>query len=281
MEIPVSSIQWWCSARGTPWDWSWQAYPGVWIFVLVVAVSGWRARRRAAASRDAGARVTREWWRSASLITGVVLMWLMLDWPVGPLGTGYLAVLHALQFVVLAMMVPPLLLAGYGPEAARAALERPVIGAVLRVATQPFLAMNAYVLVMVLTHVPSIVDSLMGFQLGAFALDLSWLLSGLAFWWSVVLPSAERRHFGPPMRMLYVFFGTQAHLYIAMWLLLADFPRFATYELAPRVSAIDAIADQQLAGGVMLGIGSPLVLAIVGVIFFRWFAESEQADARV
>src|SRR5262245_34221718 len=41
---------------------------------------------------------------------GAVLLWLTLDWPVGPLGTGYLASVHPLQFISLAMVVPPVTL---------------------------------------------------------------------------------------------------------------------------------------------------------------------------
>ena len=29
-------MQWWCAAQGVPWTWRWQAYPGVWLFVLAL-----------------------------------------------------------------------------------------------------------------------------------------------------------------------------------------------------------------------------------------------------
>ena len=34
-------MQWWCSAQGTQWRWTWVPYPGVWLFVLAAtAIAG-------------------------------------------------------------------------------------------------------------------------------------------------------------------------------------------------------------------------------------------------
>ena len=68
----------------------------------------------------------------------VVLVWLTLDWPGGPLGTGYLASVHAAQFLVLAMVAPPLLLRGIDPDRVRALFERNGFAAkIIRAVTKP------------------------------------------------------------------------------------------------------------------------------------------------
>jgi putative membrane protein len=280
----VSTIQWWCSARGVEWDWSWQAYPGIWLVVALLAVWAWRTIRarglRHADSGELSGKPSGERRRVALLIAGVVLLWLTLDWPVGPLGTGYLASVHAVQFVSLAMVVPPMLLMGLEREqVARWVETRPVQLKILTAITHPLVAAIIFTLVMIVTHVPTVVDALMKFQLGAMTLDLTWLISGLAFWWPVVVRVPERRWFAPPLRTLYLFFGTQAHLFIAMWLMVSEYPVYGTYELAPRVSVLSALQDQQVAGGIMLTVGGPFVLAVISVILFRWFAESEREQA--
>lgn len=260
-------MQWWCSATGEPWTWSPQAYPGVWIFVALAAWVSWRVLRATEAA--AAPR--------AAAIAGLALLWITLDWPVGPLGTGYLASVHALQFISLAMVVPPLLLRALPPTRVDAALAaRPTLAGVLATLTQPLVAAVLFTLVMVVTHVPRVVDAVMRFQLGAFLLDVAWLASGLLFWWPVVVRRPELPGFNPILRILYVFLGTQAHLFIAMWLLLADFPVYATYELAPRVTSLSALQDQQLAGGFMIGVAEPIVFAAIAMIFFRWAREQEQ-----
>lgn len=260
-------MQWWCSATGEPWTWSWQAYPGVWLFVALAGYAMWRVLRTEPLST--GARI--------SGIAGVVLLWITLDWPVGPLGTGYLASVHALQFISLGMVVPPLLLRALPRERVEAALAAsPGIARTVGALTQPLVAALLFTLVMVVTHVPRVVDAVMRFQLGAFLLDLAWLLSGLVFWWPVIVQRPVREGFNPILRILYIFLGTQAHLFIAMWLLLSDFPVYATYELAPRVTGLSALQDQQLAGGFMIGVAEPIVFAAIAVVFFRWAGEQEK-----
>ncbi|MBA3889682.1 MAG: cytochrome c oxidase assembly protein [Gemmatimonadaceae bacterium] len=259
-------MQWWCSATGEPWTWAWQAYPGVWAFVALTAVAAWRLMRRA--QLRVGQRL--------SGIAAIALLWLTLDWPVGPLGTGYLAWVHALQFVSLAMVVPPLLLHALPRERMHAWIgTRPTLGLAIAATTQPLLAAVLFTLTMVVTHVPRVVDSVMQFQLGAFVLDMAWLVSGLVFWWPIVVRYPEREGFNPIFRILYIFLGTQAHLFIAMWLLLSKFPVYATYELAPRVTSLSALQDQQVAGGIMIAVAEPIVFAFIAVVFFRWAREQQ------
>ena len=261
------TIQWWCSARGTPWTWQWQAYPGVWLLVAVMAWGVFRVADATTLRRVAG-------------IAGVILLWLALDWPLGAIGIGYLASAHALQFILLALVVPPLLLVAVPPRRAHGALERhPALAVVVRKITQPVVAAIAFNIVMAVTHVPDVVDRLMRAQAGAFVLDVAWLLAGIVFWWPVVLHVPERPHFAAPVRMLFVFLGTQGHLLLAMWLLSAAFPVYATYELAPRITALSAMTDQQIAGGLMIVAAEPIIYGLITLIFYRWFAATERGGA--
>ena len=222
--------------------------------------------------------------RRVSAWLGLALLWLTLDWPVGPLGAGYLASIHAFQFVMLGMVVPPLLLYGLTRDrsdagAADTRLVKksavPTRSRFLHVLQNPIIAAVLFTAVMATTHVPGVVDALMVSQVGSFSLDLVWLLSGLIFWRPVINVDVTRTNFSPPMRMLYLFLGTQIHLLIAMWLLIAEFPVYAVYELSPRVLPVSAVQDQQIAGGVMLLLAAPIVLVVISVIFFRWFGRAE------
>ncbi|HSG47188.1 MAG TPA: hypothetical protein VLA43_05140, partial [Longimicrobiales bacterium] len=80
-------MQWWCAAQGVPWTWRWQAYPGVWLFVLALA-GGYRLLRGRFPETD------RPRFRAWMFGLGVTALWIALDWPVGALGAGYLASLH-------------------------------------------------------------------------------------------------------------------------------------------------------------------------------------------
>jgi len=274
----VNDVQWWCSASGVTWSWEWRPYPGVWLFVAAFAAAYWWIARRGdepegrrESGRVHGARIF-------SAVLGIIFLWLTLDWPVGAIGAGYLAGVHAIQFVMLAMVVPPLLLLGVRPAALGRLEARDGLSRFVSLITTPLLSMVIFAFVMVVTHVPRVVDPLMVSQAGSFALDMAWLLSGFIFWWPLMIPAPLRPRFVPPLRMLYLFFGTIAHVFIAMWLLLAPYPVYATYELAPPFPfpGLNPLVDQQVAGGVMLLVGSPLVLVAISIVFFRWLGTGEE-----
>lgn len=79
-------MQFWCSATGRPWTWEWRAYPGAWLFVLLLIVGYTMLRRRA----------TGPWSfeRVMSFVFGLLAVWAAIDWPIGALGSGYLLSIH-------------------------------------------------------------------------------------------------------------------------------------------------------------------------------------------
>src|SRR5690349_2405613 len=128
-------MQWWCAATGAAWEWRWVPYPGVWAFLLLIA-GGYAAMVRSLRAR--GAQVPRR--KLVLFGAGVLALWIALDWPVGKLGAGYLASVHMGQFLLIAVLTPPLLLNGI-PEAAYRRLESyPSVIRVLSVVTHPVVA---------------------------------------------------------------------------------------------------------------------------------------------
>jgi putative membrane protein len=256
-------MQWWCSASGKPWTWAPQVYPGVWIAMLVLAVAFGLLARRGRVMGESRLVFWSGW-------TAFGLVWQSLDWPIGPLAAGYLASAHALQFLTLALVAPPLmLLAARRPLAAAV----PVTGrgrAVAMFLTQPIIAAVLFNLITITTHVPSVVDRFMPTQLGAFAIDALWFAAGLVLWWPLVVVAPSRAWFSTPVRMLYLFLATLVHTGIAMVMLISQFPMYGIYELAPPWDVWTPLEDQHLAGGVMELAGAAIIFGILTVMFFRW-----------
>jgi putative membrane protein len=267
----MPSVSWWCSATGQAWTWEWRAYPGVWLFIFAMAA----AYVRIAWRRDTGAERHRGGARGLLGAAGLVIVWVLLDWPVGTLGSGYLMAVHAAQFLLFSFVVPPLLYGGIAPHRWTRLEARFGNSATLRAATHPLVAGIAFNLMAVVTHVPSVVDGLMRTQVGAFAIDLAWIAGGLAFWWPVLAPFPARAG-GGLAKIGYLFAASMVHTGIGMWLLLARYPVYATYELAPPIGGRSVMSDQAIAGGVMELIGGLVILSAIAVIFFAWAREQDR-----
>ncbi len=253
-------LQWWCAAGARGWTWTPTAYPGVWIVMLIVALAYWRLTRGTVPKGD----------RLLGWI-GVLLLELALDWPIGPLAAGFLASAHALQFLLVVLVAPPLLLIGARHNIARRWRAERATARVLTLLTQPMIAAVAFNVIIISTHVPSVNDGLMPLQLGAFAVDIGWLLAGLMFWWPIVVPVPIRPLFASiPLRMLYLFLGTMVHTGVAIVMLMGEHPMYGVYELAPRATEMSAMTDIKIAGGIMELGGAGLIFGILTVMFFRW-----------
>ncbi len=263
-------IQWWCSAQGIPWSWDWRPYPGVWLFVLLLAVPYVRQLLR-----DIEVPVARR----VSGVVGVLLVWIALDWPVGALGGGYLASVHMVQYLTLSLFAPALLVFGMPAAVERAVANRKPLLAVVSFLTHPVRSTVLFVATFLSTHAAPVTDSLMLTQWGSLALDMAWLVSSVFFWWPLVGRPPGREPLPPLHRIVSLMAGSVPHTPIAMWLILSSHPVYGVFELAPRVNNFDARMDQQLAGGLMLTLGGIFVIAMLTVIFFRMAGVRSAPDA--
>jgi putative membrane protein len=129
-------------------------------------------------------------------------------------------------------------------------------------------------IVLVATHSPIGVDTLRSSQLGSFAMDMSWLASGIILWMPILTPIREQRTHPFAAKMVYLFVSAGiVPIVPASFLTFASYPLYSTYELAPRVGSLTAVQDQQLAGITMkLGM-APVIWITLAVMFFRWAAQ--------
>jgi cytochrome c oxidase assembly factor CtaG len=253
-------MRWWCSAGQGPWTWTPIAYPGVWVIVALVAINQWWFTRDASTPR-------RDRWIGW---LGVATLEVALDWPLGPLAAGYLASAHALQFLIVAFVAPPLMLIGLRHGITRVWPATGSRAKILGTLLHPMVAVVAFNVIVIATHVPSVNDGLMVSQLGAFVIDIAWLIAGIWFWWPLVVRVPARAHFPVPLQMLYLFLGTLAHTGIAIVMLQRNHPMYGVYELAPRALHLTAIEDVKIAGTIMELGGAAIVFGVLTFMFFKW-----------
>ncbi|HKV73039.1 MAG TPA: cytochrome c oxidase assembly protein [Gemmatimonadales bacterium] len=255
-------MKWWCSASDAAWEWSWRPYPGVWLLLLLLVWIYRRAWREAS-----GPGLVR---RPLVYGLGMVALWAAVDWPLGPLGAGYLLSAHTISFILLSLVAPPLLLIGL-PRGALKLEQGGILFHLLRFLAAPLPALVLFNGILALTHLPDFVDGWMRSQGGAFGTDMTWLLGGLILWWPVLAPRPAIGRLSEPAQMGYLFVASILPTVPAMMLVFADYPLYGLYELAPRVfDILNARNDQQLAGLLMKVIGDIPLWAGFGVVFFRW-----------
>jgi putative membrane protein len=270
-------IQWWCAAQSAAWTWTWRAYPGVWIFVLAIAAGYTRLIRRARAGGADESQLRRQ---TAYFAAGTLLLWVALDWPVGALGAGYLAFVHMIQFLLIAMAVPPLLLLGLPRQALPRLRDDGAATRVLRFATHPLFTLLAFVVVVYYTHLPVSTDRLMATQWGSFLVDTLWLGGGLLFWWPVIAPAGQRPALAPGLRMGYLFANMVFMTAPGAMITFAEFPMYGIYELAPRIADFPALDDQRLAGLLMKIGGGAITWTAISILFYRWHRDENRLIER-
>jgi len=132
--------------------------------------------------------------------------------------------------------------------------------------------------VLLVSHLPPVVDGFRRTQWGSFAVDLAWLVGGLVMWWPVLAPNPSVSRVSYPWKIGYLFLCTLVPIVPAAFLTYADYPLYALYELAPRVNDIAAISDQQAAGLIMKAVADPIIWLAMAIVFFRWQRVEEATD---
>ncbi len=146
------------------------------------------------------------------------------------------------------------------PLPGRALPEPPVVAGIL------------FNVVLIGTNAPLVVDTMRATQIGSFALDMTWILSGLILWLPIcsTIPEISGRSY--PVKMVYLFLAAATLPMVpGGFLTFADFPLYRTYELAPRVYGFGALNDQQFAGAFMKVGNIPLIWTVIAVMFVRWW----------
>jgi putative membrane protein len=263
-------VSWWCAATGAPWSWTWQAFPGVWIVIALLVGSYVWALRGLEPARFAGddRPVTG---REVSLFAlGVLALWIGLDWPVGLLAAGYLLSARTVQNLLFVLVAPPLLLLGTPRWLLRRMIRGRLAFRVARLLSRPLVPLVIYNAVLVGVHLPPSINVASGSQLLSFALDMLVIVSGLVFWWPALARLPELNPMGYPGRIGYLLLSVFVPTVPAVFYTYARYPIYELYELAPRVSNIPAVADQQVAGLMMKTVGGIILFTVMSVMFFRW-----------
>lgn len=190
---------------------------------------------------------------------------------------------HMLQHVLLTMVAPPLLwlgapalplLRGLPHRAAKHGLGPflawPRLLAAGRALVHPAVAWLALAAATLLWHLPEPYELALR--------DPDWhqlehacfLIAGLLFWFPVVQPYPSRARWPRWAMIPYLLLADVQNTLLAALFVFASRPFYATYALAPPLTALDARGDQAAAGALMWVAGSAAYLIAAAALVVAW-----------
>ncbi len=263
-------MSWWCSADGRAWTWEWRPYLGAWILVgLLFGLYTWAYR----ADPDFPLR------RKLSAIGGIVIVLIATDWPMASLGAGYLLSVQMGRQVLIVLIAVPLLMYGAPPVVGRWLEASRRRRSVTNVLSNPIVAVLATSGLLLLVNTPMVSDRTITSPIGSFVVDAMWIVAGIIMWFPVQPPSPMTPRLVGPLALVYLFVQSIAPLPTSFFMTWAEYPLFATFELAPRVvESFSAVDDQELAAGMAQVVGGLVIWAQIAARFLHWAVERERIE---
>jgi putative membrane protein len=257
----------------------WSPSPSVLVGCLALSAIYWLCTHPYRSRFIGASPATR--WQQISFYDGIGLALFALASPLDTIGDRYLFTAHMLQHLLLILGVAPLLLVGTPGWLLRDALDELRLTQFVRWAHHPLVAFFGFNLVFALAHVPPFYELTLASEPLHALEHVVFVFTAMLMWMPVLSPVPDISAPYPALgQVLYLFLQTIPASLVGGLLALAGTALYATYEAAPRITALSAIEDQQL-GGLIMWVGGGLYFLIAtGVVFFAWAAREEAADRR-
>ncbi len=201
--------------------------------------------------------------------------------PLDELSDTYLFSAHMLQHLLITLVAAPLLLAGTPGWLLVELLRVTHLTRLAQWALHPLVAFGTFNLIFSMAHVPALYELALGSQPVHAVEHLVFLVAAIVLWMPILSPTPTLlpRYHGLG-QVVYLFLQTVPASLVGALLAASSSPFYPTYILAPRVTSLSPLEDQQ-AGGLLMWVGSGFYfLVATGIVFFAWASREEAADRR-
>ncbi len=257
---------------------AWSPHWDAWAVVAILVFGYWYAetRLRPVMAPEAQ-KATRSQW--AFWLAGVVVIWLVSDWPIHELAEETLFTAHMFEHLLIGYVVPPLLFTGMPRWMADATLGNRYVAAILRPLARPVVAFFVFNATIVFVHWPEAVGWQNSNDLVHLGIHAFLFITGMLLWLPVFSPTQAIPRLRRPMQMLYLFLNTIIPTVPASFITFSREPLYPMYGDAALEWGLTPVADQTIAGIIMKIGGGLYLLGIIAYIWFRWTKEERQWDA--
>jgi putative copper resistance protein D len=234
--------------------------------------------------------------RTVSWVAGMLLLAAITNLGVARYAYVLFSV-HMAQHMVLSMPVPILLVGGAPITLALRTLRRPadpdvrgtrdwllivLHSRVMKVLTQPLVALAIYVASLYGLYFSGLLGTLMRYHLGHLAMLTHFVLSGYLLFWALIGIDPGRRQLPPPVLVLIHFAAMIFHAFFGVILLQSTTVIAPDWYSSVHPSwASSLIADQHLGAGIAWAFGEIPAAIVFGILVMRWIRSDEREAARV
>jgi putative copper resistance protein D len=243
---------------------------------LVVVVGAWYVQSAWALS--ARGRIW-SWKRTASFLTGLVLIDLAFQSPVATFTMGYFEA-HMIQHLLLMVTAPPLVALGApmtlalqtSGRSTKVRLLRGLNSRVFRLWSHPIPTAAMYYISMFVFFLTSAVNVAMAHMWLMDAVNVAFLIASLHFWWPIVgVDQIPHWPLGHGMKMVALLIGVPIESFLALALLTTTHPVASMYTVA---------GTHEGAGILWVGAEAFTFLALIPV-FLQWIRFEGRQTARI
>ncbi|MFE5913630.1 cytochrome c oxidase assembly protein [Streptomyces wedmorensis] len=229
--------------------------------------------------------------RTVFFVVGVLTVALVMCTKLNDYGMVMFSV-HMVQHMVISMLSPILLLlgapvtlalralpvAGRGSLGPRELLLKLLHSRYMKVITHPAFTISMFIASLYALYFSPLFDFLMGSKAGHIGMMVHFLMVGLVFFWPIMGVDPGPHRPGYVMRMLELFAGMPFHAFFGIAMMMASEPLVKAYSNPPASLGIDALTDQQAAGGIAWAFSEiPSVIVLIALVYQWYHSEQRQA----
>jgi putative membrane protein len=211
-------------------------------------------------------------------VGAMLLLFAASTWPIHQIGEDYLYSVHMLQHMMLSYFMPPLVLLATPEWLLRVLVGNGRVWRAVRFLTRPVVAAVIFNGVVMVTHIPPVVNASVQSAPLHYGLHLMLVLTAVLMWMPVVGPFPELR-LSDAAKPIYLFLQSVVPTVPAAWLTFAEGVVYKHYNQPVRVWNMTVTDDQQVAGAMMKIGGSVFLWSLVVFYFFKRFATTWKQDA--
>jgi putative copper resistance protein D len=192
------------------------------------------------------------------------------------------------QHLLIADIAAPLLLVGIRWPVYLFLLPKPVLvplarcgplRSAFRFLRQPLVAVPVWILTLYTWHFGFMFESALADDWIHALQHVSFVGASLLVWWSVIEPK-KRRLPGELWKVPYLLGARLAGMFLGMAFIIMKSPAYEQYARSTAEHGWSPLTDQQVAGGMMLGLDLAVMLFATGFFFYRSGQDHDIADRR-